>query len=52
LWGIRIAVGPIPAVLLLVGIVFAYRYPLTRRKYKEVEEELEKRRKTTAESAL
>jgi GPH family glycoside/pentoside/hexuronide:cation symporter len=52
LWGIRIAVGPIPAVLLIVGIVFAYRYPLTRKKYKEVEEELEKRRKTTAESAL
>jgi GPH family glycoside/pentoside/hexuronide:cation symporter len=52
LWGIRIAIGPIPAVLLLAGIIFAYKYPLTRKKYKQVEEELEKRRKIATESTL
>jgi GPH family glycoside/pentoside/hexuronide:cation symporter len=52
LWGIRIAIGPIPAVLLLVGIWFAYKYPLTRQKYKEVEKELEERRAATSETYL
>lgn len=49
LWGIRIAIGPIPAVLLLVGIGFAYKYPLTRKKYKEVEAELAQRRAAAQE---
>jgi GPH family glycoside/pentoside/hexuronide:cation symporter len=49
LWGIRIAVGPIPAALLLIGIWFAYKYPLTRKKYLEVEQELEKRRAASVE---
>jgi GPH family glycoside/pentoside/hexuronide:cation symporter len=52
LWGIRISIGPIPAVLLLVGIVFAIRYPLSRKKYKEVEKELEKRRAAASEKVL
>ncbi|MEN8243222.1 MAG: glycoside-pentoside-hexuronide (GPH):cation symporter, partial [Chloroflexota bacterium] len=49
LWGIRISMGPIPAVLLVIGILFAYKYPLTRKKYKEVEAELEKRRAASME---
>ena len=49
LWGIRIAVGPVPAVLLLIGIWFAYKYPLTRKKYMEVEKELEARRATASD---
>jgi len=30
---IRIFTGPIPAVLLVLAIVFAYRYPITREKH-------------------
>jgi GPH family glycoside/pentoside/hexuronide:cation symporter len=52
LWGIRIAIGPIPALLLLAGIVFAYKYPLTRKEYKAVEKELEERRAATSETYL
>lgn len=44
--GIRIAMGPIPAVLLTIGIYFAIRYPLSRSDYNQVTDELEKRRKT------
>jgi GPH family glycoside/pentoside/hexuronide:cation symporter len=44
LWGIRIIMGPIPAILLCAGIYFAYRYPLDRKQYKEVVRELESRR--------
>ncbi len=36
LWGIRITIGPIPAVLLAVGIFFAYKYPLDRDQFAEV----------------
>jgi Na+/melibiose symporter-like transporter len=36
--------GPIPAALLCVGILFALRYPLTREQYAQVTEELEARR--------
>ena len=44
LWGIRIAIGPIPAALLCIGILFAFRYPLTRDQYAQVAQELESRR--------
>lgn len=44
LLGIRVAAGPIPAVLLLLGIVFAWRYPLSRRQHREIVSELELRR--------
>lgn len=44
LLGIRIVIGPIPAVLLLVGILFAYHYPLDRQQFAELVEKLEKRR--------
>lgn len=44
LWGIRIAIGPIPAIFLLAGIVFAIRYPLDRERFTQVVAELEKRR--------
>ena len=47
--GIRIAMGPIPAVLLLVGIYFAFHYPLSRKEYKKVAAALEERRKLTLE---
>jgi GPH family glycoside/pentoside/hexuronide:cation symporter len=44
LMGIRIVIGPIPAVLLGLGILFALLYPLTREKHTEVVRELEERR--------
>ena len=34
--GIRLVVSPIPAAMLLFGIVFAFTYPLDREKYNEV----------------
>lgn len=47
--GIRIVMGPIPAVLLCLGILVAFRYPLDREQYKKVVEELEKRRAARTE---
>jgi glycoside/pentoside/hexuronide:cation symporter, GPH family len=42
--GIRLAVGPIPAMLLSGGIVFAIRYPLSRESHRHIVQELEARR--------
>lgn len=44
LLGIRILVGPIPAVLLIIGIIFAIKYPLSREEFTRVVKELEARR--------
>ena len=43
--GIRFLIGPIPAILLTGGIVFAIFYPLTRKQHHQIVEELRKRRK-------
>jgi GPH family glycoside/pentoside/hexuronide:cation symporter len=42
--GIRIVAGPIPAVLLCMGILFAALYPLEREKYTEIAQKLEAQR--------
>jgi len=42
--GIRLVAGPIPAVLLCLGILFAALYPLGRERYTEIAQELETRR--------
>jgi len=44
LLGIRLLMGPIPAVMLMIGIVFAMRYPLDREEFSNVVRELEERR--------
>jgi GPH family glycoside/pentoside/hexuronide:cation symporter len=44
LLGIRILVGPIPAVLLIIGIIFALKYPLSREEFTRVVKELHARR--------
>ncbi len=44
LLGIRIVAGPIPAVLLCAGILFALAYPLGREGYAQIAAELEARR--------
>ena len=49
LTGIRIVIGPIPAVLLALGILFALNYPLTREEYATIARELELRRATESE---
>ena len=46
--GIRIIAGPIPAVLLGLGILFAALYPLGRENYSEIAHKLEERRKARA----
>ena len=45
LTGIRMVVGPIPALLLLGGIIFAIFYPLSRDEHHQVVQELEIRRR-------
>jgi GPH family glycoside/pentoside/hexuronide:cation symporter len=44
LLGIRLAIGPIPALLLCGGIVFAILYPLSRESHRRIVQELEARR--------
>ncbi|UCH09702.1 MAG: MFS transporter, partial [Fidelibacterota bacterium] len=44
LLGIRIAIGPIPAVLLVAGILFAILFPLGREEHTRLVAELEERR--------
>ena len=43
LLGIRLAIGPIPALLLCSGIIFALRYPLSRETHHKIVRELEAR---------
>ena len=47
LLGIRLAIGPIPAVLLCTGIVFAMLYPLSRESHQRIVAEPEARRKSS-----
>lgn len=49
LLGIRLVIGPIPAVLLSCGIVFALLYPLDRESHQRIVQELEARRKALKE---
>jgi GPH family glycoside/pentoside/hexuronide:cation symporter len=46
LLGIRLAIGPIPAVLLSCGILFALLYPLSRESHRRIVADLEVRRKS------
>lgn len=47
--GIRVLVGPIPAVLMCAGIAFAILYPLSREQHAEAVRELEQRRARRAQ---
>ncbi len=44
LLGIRLVVGPVPAVLLAAGILFAFFYPLNRTEFSRIVAELAQRR--------
>ncbi len=43
---IRLFMGPVPAVLLIIAIIFAWRYPITREKHQGLCEELTAEKKT------
>ena len=49
--GIRLAIGPIPALLLCGGIVFAILYPLGRESHQRIVRELEARRRGASQEA-
>ncbi|MEM9767303.1 MAG: MFS transporter [Cyanobacteria bacterium P01_D01_bin.71] len=36
LWSIRLLIGPLPAVLLVCSLWFAYRYPISRHRHEEI----------------
>jgi GPH family glycoside/pentoside/hexuronide:cation symporter len=44
LLGIRLAIGPIPALMLCGGIIFSILYPLSRESHQRIVKELENRR--------
>jgi GPH family glycoside/pentoside/hexuronide:cation symporter len=46
LWAIRLLVGPIPLVVLLLGLVLAYFYPISREVHAEILLKLQERRRT------
>jgi GPH family glycoside/pentoside/hexuronide:cation symporter len=46
--GIRMVIGPIPAILLCVGIYIAYKYPLDRDDFLEIVDKIKERRGTGA----
>ena len=50
--GIRIVTGPIPAVMMCIGILFAILYPLGRERYTQIARELEERRSDATKEVL
>jgi len=42
--GIRLLIGPVPAVFLTISIIFALKYPLERAQFSSIVKELEERR--------
>lgn len=46
--GIRIVMGPLPALMLCIGIIFAILYPLGREGYSQIAQQLEDRRSAKA----
>lgn len=49
LLGIRVAIGPIPALILCTGILFAFLYPISREKHAKIVAELKARRAADGE---
>jgi GPH family glycoside/pentoside/hexuronide:cation symporter len=44
LWAIRLIIGPIPTLLLILGFVIAFIYPITKSKHEEIVLKLKERR--------
>jgi glucuronide carrier protein len=51
-WGIRFAVGAIPAIFALLAVVVMFWYPLTDKRHREIVAEIEARRADTIDPAL
>ncbi len=43
LWAIRLVVAPLPAIVLLAGVILAYFYPITREYHNEIRLKLQER---------
>ncbi|MCU0535476.1 MAG: MFS transporter [Hydrococcus sp. Prado102] len=43
LWAIRLAIGPLPAIFLIAGLILAYFYPITREIHVEIRLKLQER---------
>ncbi|MDD2695545.1 MAG: MFS transporter, partial [Anaerolineales bacterium] len=52
LLGIRVVIGPVPAVLLCVGILFAALYPLSRERHAMITQELARLRAAPTQETL
>jgi len=50
LWTIRLLIGPIPTLVLIIGLVLAYFYPITREVHAEILLRLKERRRSQAEN--
>ena len=46
LWAIRLLIGPVPALVLVGGLIWAYFYPISRSMHEEIVVKLIERRKT------
>ena len=36
LWAIRLIIGPLPTLILIIGLVIAFFYPITQSKHEEI----------------
>ncbi|MEL7475033.1 MAG: MFS transporter, partial [Cyanobacteria bacterium J06555_12] len=44
LMAIRVAIGPLPSVFLVCGLVLAFFYPITRKRHAEILKQLHERK--------
>ena len=49
LWAIRLLIGPLPTVVLLLGLVLTYFYPITREVHAEILLKLQERKRQQAQ---
>ena len=45
LWTIRLLIGPLPSILMLLSVGFAYLYPINRQRHQQIVRALEERRR-------
>ncbi|MCY7278860.1 MAG: MFS transporter [Phormidesmis sp. CAN_BIN44] len=51
LWAIRVLVGPAPLVVLLIGLVLAYFYPITKEVHAEIMLKLQERKREKSQES-
>lgn len=49
LWAIRLLIGPVPTVVLLIGLVLTYFYPITREVHAEILLKLQERKQNRSQ---